>query len=643
MTVAPPDAPDHPYLAISSATSEPERPNPVKQRALTIPGVTQDYSGEERRRSYDDGVRPLNVLFGRDNSIHKPNDGPVVSNGLAAPPSRRDKRRSINPGVSLPELNVRTSTQPSISALSSPSNSLPVTLQIDRVQTSPLANGRESPHSTLSPLREQLSPKLPSPHPTSHSSLQRSNSSGHSPSSGLYHGDGQDLSHPSSPTRSNDQTIIVTAPSTNVTVGSVPSSKARTKACTQVITTADGSQCGDVRQLSGPKESETLRFQRSADNIQHAESRPTSTSSLVVQLQPRSRSVSPARCVDVPQSVEYETNADSEAENPEERAHSQDSVPPTSPQDADQSSPSKGSTVGEEIDVVMPLLESGSEDLSESSPVEYTSHSTFIAPALPPIRLSLSSNDFSELFNSVGGFPSRISLSQLAKISEGQKSGKSTPPSAAADSDVVTPTPRAPALPSTVEESEADDDTIKVTEKRALPQDDIPSQLGNGYTSSEARDDDPPPLIRLTQAKDVLRRPSLSSTSDSSHASRPQHLTPKSGNIADVSNVSFTFPNRSANTQTCITLTEPDSKTLITLSEGADVVIVRLQEAVADARDRGAQHLKLERASVEAILTTLETQKTEYLQLTNKFDGVKVCVLYTMTEISLIVALTEDK
>ncbi|KAG6896429.1 hypothetical protein C0992_008304 [Termitomyces sp. T32_za158] len=579
---------------------------------LPLPGVGQDFSGEERRRSYDDGVRPLNVLFGKENSIHKSSDLPTVSNGLAAPPSRRDKRRSINPGVSLPELSVRT--QPSNS---SQSNSLPVNSQIERVQTPPSANGRESPHSTLSPLREQFPSKFPPPHPTSSSSAQRSSSSRHSSSSGLCYADEHDISHPSSPTRSGDQTVVVTAPSTTVTIGSVPSLKTRTKAGMQVTSAiADVPQPGNGHHISGTKESEMLGSQRSADNLRHVESRPTSTASLVVQPQLRSRSVSPARYL---KSKESEANGDSESQSPEQRTHFQASVSPISPQGADRSS-LKETFIGEEPDVAVPLLESGSEDLSESSPVEYTTHSTFIAPALPPIRLSLSSNDFSELFNSVGGFPSRLSLSQMVKIAEGEKICKAAPPPKTVDFDAVTPTPRVPVLPPTVEENEADDDTIKALEKQTLPQHDLPSQSSNGHVPSEIRDDDPLPT-QPSQVQDISGNPSSPSVSDSLHASRPRHSAPKSENTVEVSP---SILNRSASTKTCITLTEPDSKTSTTLSEdGADLVIVRLNEAVVDARDRGAQHIKMERASVEAILTTLEAQKMEYLQLTNKFDGVK--------------------
>jgi hypothetical protein len=71
----------------------------------------------------------------------------------------------------------------------------------------------------------------------------------------------------------------------------------------------------------------------------------------------------------------------------------------------------------------------GSDEQLESSPVEGTSHSTFIAPALPPIRFSMNSSNFSDLLGAVGG-PSFRAFQGLADISEGGSSAVSpTPPS----------------------------------------------------------------------------------------------------------------------------------------------------------------------------------------------------------------------
>jgi len=48
-----------------------------------------------------------------------------------------------------------------------------------------------------------------------------------------------------------------------------------------------------------------------------------------------------------------------------------------------------------------------------------------------------------------------------------------------------------------------------------------------------------------------------------------------------------------------------------------------LQEAIADTKERGAQQLKFDLAFVEVILTMLESRKTQFNELKNRFDGIK--------------------
>lgn len=75
------------------------------------------------------------------------------------------------------------------------------------------------------------------------------------------------------------------------------------------------------------------------------------------------------------------------------------------------------------------------EDAVDGSPVERISHSTFIAPALPPIRFSMNNADFTELFNSVNGHPFAESLdskSKQKKVSQGNVSSISPPTAASA-------------------------------------------------------------------------------------------------------------------------------------------------------------------------------------------------------------------
>ncbi|KAG6821004.1 hypothetical protein H0H93_008633 [Arthromyces matolae] len=615
VTIAPPAESGHvplpPYPYKPNISLESERGNPLKQSTLpAVPSFSANVR-EERRRSYDDGVRPLNILFNKDESSHQTANTPAtlsaVTDTLIAPTSRQDKRRSINPGKSLFERNAHPSTQTSQLSLSPLSHTFPSNPSADRAPTPPIPNGRETHLTTLSPLRDQFPPRSPSlSRPTSHVSLQRSNSSRNSSSSsGLPYFDEQDRSQPSSPTRSDhseDQTIVITAPSSTVAVGSVPPAKTRTKVQQSVNVGDDGS-----RLSTETKELETIG--PSADGIRRSESRPNSSASLGAYSVSRSRSVSPAHRADVPHGIESETDTDPEDGFEEQQTSKSSVVPTLLTNDLEESLGSADGVVIEEADPTTPLLESGSEDLSESSPVEHTSHSTFIAPALPPIRLSLSSNDFSEIFSSVGGFPSRMSLSHLAKIPEAEKAGLPT----VTDYDAnITPTIRPPFLPSMVEESEAEDDTIKP--EGMFPLSTVLPVI-NGQVSFENPDYPPIPPTKPLKVSGGFRR---SSTPEGSQSL----LT--TGNNAATSSVSYATSNHSDSMLTRITLTEPDSKGSTTISEDGreDLVTARLQEAVADARERGVP-LKIDRAFVEAILSTLQMQRAEYVQLKSKFDGIK--------------------
>lgn len=57
--------------------------------------------------------------------------------------------------------------------------------------------------------------------------------------------------------------------------------------------------------------------------------------------------------------------------------------------------------------------------------------------------------------------------------------------------------------------------------------------------------------------------------------------------------------------------------------DNSELVLLRLREALANAKDRGAQQLKLDRGFVEAIISTMETKKADYSHLRGQFDGVK--------------------
>ena len=117
-----------------------------------------------------------------------------------------------------------------------------------------------------------------------------------------------------------------------------------------------------------------------------------------------SRAASPSHRVDVPQGIDSDTDAETDTD----RAHGQSSsrAPPALPpkdRSGHQAFPAttveSDGTQREDID-----------DAEVASSVEQTSHSTYIAPALPPIRFSMNNADFSELLSSVGGLPHHKSM-----------------------------------------------------------------------------------------------------------------------------------------------------------------------------------------------------------------------------------------
>lgn len=83
-----------------------------------------------------------------------------------------------------------------------------------------------------------------------------------------------------------------------------------------------------------------------------------------------------------------------------------------------------------------------------------------------------------------------------------------------------------------------------------------------------------------------------------------------------------TLPESDSNHR--FTLTAPDTTIPSSVRpDHPDFVLLRLAEALTDARDRGAQQLKLDRAFVEAIVESMHTRKGDLLELKGKFDGAK--------------------
>lgn len=242
-----------------------------------------------------------------------------------------------------------------------------------------------------------------------------------------------------------------------------------------------------------------------------------------------------------------------------------------------------------------------SDDMSESSPVEHTSHSTFIAPALPPIRFSMTTSDFSDLFNSAEG---KASLKQLANITEDF------------DGHVpMTPPPTAVSLYSTESSVTPTSDATFTADYLSMR-----SSTDEGTLLSVEEDRIVPKFVSPAPRLQSLGRNISTGTLNSDFGdSRTESLRTRS------SSESQTQPPQTAR----VTITRAESASATTngmrdpKTEQLNMVTLRLQEALADARDRGAQQLKLDRGFIEAILSTLEARDLDYSTLKAKFDGVK--------------------
>ena len=117
-----------------------------------------------------------------------------------------------------------------------------------------------------------------------------------------------------------------------------------------------------------------------------------------------SRAASPSHRVDVPQGIDSDTDAETDTDRAREQTLSR-APPALPPKDRN----------GHQVFPVTTVESEGTQredidDAEAASSVEQTSHSTYIAPALPPIRFSMNNADFSELLSSVGGLPHLKSL-----------------------------------------------------------------------------------------------------------------------------------------------------------------------------------------------------------------------------------------
>ena len=522
----------------------------------------------QRRKSYDDGVRPLNFLFGKKPTSQEPKYTPDKSQhiGLNVPhgsTNRNERRRSINPGLAVttdtPSEMIRSHTLP-VQPANSPAAPSPSKPNFD------MSSRRASNNSLLcdnaSILTVYHSPSSsPTPFETGRTTPEsvRTRTVSYDP---YYYGpqSAPPPVRPGTPLRNLHPTNgrVPVHPDNLITVSSV-----------------DGPGSHSVNGRLSPVDH---RPPARLDGVNSCLSSPLSRSD-------RSATPSsPSHVADVPHSIESGTDTEAEGDF-EKKADNDDttSLPPSTLHKESKPKPRPSDLKLERLEADPDISTiSQFEGSDESSPVERTSVATFIAPALPPIRFSMSGSDFSDFFKSVGGMPP---LKPLNEIPEESKDSTKMP-LASTNSNTLSRNHKPSAQPPISEFSSQ-------------------SVARHSKEASEAKD----------TVSDMTREfPSRGRAG--SETSSPGHERKRLDSNASLSVMPST---------TRITLTTPESTAPTpVLSESYAVVMKRLQESLADANEKGLQQVTFERAFVEAMLLAMEQRRVDFDELKTRYDGTKV-------------------
>ncbi|KAF9227151.1 RhoGAP-domain-containing protein [Gyrodon lividus] len=561
----------------------------------------------QRRKSYDDGVRPLNILFGKK-SAHQDGQNGVDGPGSDAlnipngPTSRSEKRRSINPGITL---DYKNSPRPLTSSGAAPpemvrSQTLPVQRSDSPVAPSPskalfdLCASRRGSNASL--LRDNASSSTIYHSPASSPALPengratpdsvRMRSASHDP----YYAGPQSVPPLHRPT-----TPLRPAPRPTVTLERVPQ---RSDSLNNIVNTSDGSN-GHVAdgRLSpvGPCNRQPLR----SDGLRSSTSSPLGWN---VDRSGMVTPTSPSHRADVPHGIESGT--DTEAEGDGGRKSDEDiNTPVEAPLPPPKETRPKTRPEDLKLDIDPDISTISQLDGSdESSPVERTSVATFIAPALPPIRFSMSGTDFSDFLKSVGGMPSLKSLEEIAQAEEPpERSPVST--NTLSLSDVVEKPPVGANGVST--SSSGMNPPANDTKARSLA-------IHDALSVDMEADDTVPSMTREFASRGRAASESQSPSIYGHGAAKRERLD---------SNASLNIIP--STTRITVTSTTGNSTSTPVVRDSYDLVVRRLQESLADANERGSQQLKLDKTFTEMILLSLEQRHREYADLKTKYDGTK--------------------
>jgi Rho-type GTPase-activating protein 1/2 len=350
-------------------------------------------------------------------------------------------------------------------------------------------------------------------------------------------------------------------------------------------------------------------------------------------MSPAYKAASPAHKVDVPHGIESGTDtSDGEREpSTDERnrspslAQKEEAKSRQRPLQLDLDS--KQSPLQEGSGEASLISSSGDADSDDESPVERVTRSTFIAPAHPPIRVSISANGFQELLSLVDP-RNRSSLQiieELVKLNQDAASRLDASQSVASDSgstqdeERCSSTPASNTTPTTTFSYSSPVNNSSVTT--------ISAPSSQGHDDSFVMLDSPngaasDSLLRQRSLRNIA--PPLSSRS----SSELSHGPPVSGErrVHLDSNASYYQINASSPEPGAhITVTTPESSASRSAKlDPSHAVVKRLQDALQEAARRGTTQITLDQEFVQAIAMTVEQRRDENAQMKGNLDHIKV-------------------
>jgi len=371
---------------------------------------------------------------------------------------------------------------------------------------------------------------------------------------------------------------------------------------------------------------------------------------------------SPSHRVDVPTGIESESDRESDErteaiDSPGIRSAplSGDDIPPALPPKVAKDpkrppnlsiqSPPSSTTIAENEpdgpEVAESEEPSGSEISHESSPVEQTSHATFIAPALPPIRFSMSGPDFGDFMKFGGQDPQRsahlkgmaANVPDVAEdsaeelITPVDENGGNIPPVSTPKSDItIIKTDATPKKNGILVNS-----TSSMNRLLAEPSGPVLTRSTSSRWSPKELKASPPRRRRASEA-DETPRVAAPTRFDASHSESTMQSPTSGRNSSDSDQKPTEKPalRERLDSSVSVRFAQPTSETQKLDAarklrvDTSDLVAKRLQEALENAADRGAPHMKFDKEFVEAIATMVEQRKEEYLDIKKKLDGLKV-------------------